>query len=131
MRGCAADLLKRLGSTKVYHVSHHRLITDTRKKRGINDFYCGFEVAKSVTIFRSISLIRSCFPDFIPWSSAVWLAVELFAALYVASFAWFWQLCRLSARRELTRVREEERASNLIPFERGLQMHLRKHPTAI
>jgi len=61
----------------------------------------------------------------------VWLAVELFAALYVASFAWFWQLCRSSARRELAQVREEERLSNLIPFERGLQMHLRKHPTAI
>lgn len=60
----------------------------------------------------------------------VWLAVELIAAVYVVSFAWFWQLCRLSARRELTRVHQEERPSNLIPFERGLRM-LRKDPTAI
>ena len=61
----------------------------------------------------------------------MWLAVELVAVAYIISFAWFWQLCRSSARRELTRVHEEERPSNLIPFERGLQMQLRKDPTAV
>ena len=68
---------------------------------------------------------------FHPRSTAVWVAVEVIAAIYIASFAWFWQLCRSSARRELTHFREEERPSNLIPFERGVQLHLRKHPTAI
>jgi hypothetical protein len=56
----------------------------------------------------------------------VWLAVELFAAMYLISFVWFWSLCRSSARRESTPVREQESGSNLIPFERGLEMHLRK-----
>jgi len=71
------------------------------------------------------------FSDFIPGVLLVWLAVELFAVVYIVSFAWFWQLCRTSARRELTRVPKEERPSNLIPFERGLQMHLPKNPSAI
>ncbi len=61
----------------------------------------------------------------------MWLAVELFAAIYIASFVWFWSLCRSSARRELTPVHEPEPQSNLIPFERGMEMHLRKGPTAI
>jgi len=61
----------------------------------------------------------------------VWLAVELFAALYVVSFAWFWHLCRSSARRELTPARKQESPSNLIPFERGLEMRLRKTPRAV
>ena len=61
----------------------------------------------------------------------MWLAVELIAAVYIVSFAWFWQLCRTSARRELTRNPREERPSNLIPFERGLRGDLRKNPTAI
>ena len=60
----------------------------------------------------------------------MWLAVEFFAAMYVASFVWFWSLCRSSARRELTPAREQEPRSNLIPFERGVEMHLRKGRTA-
>jgi hypothetical protein len=67
----------------------------------------------------------------IPGVLRVWLAVELIAAVYIVSFAWFWQLCRSSARRELTHVHEEEAPSNLIPFERGLQMQLHKKLTAI
>jgi hypothetical protein len=105
-------------------------VTGAHKKRAIAAFYSGVAGATWVTIFRSISSIRSCFP-FHSRSSAVLLAVELFFALYIASFAWFWQLCRSSARRELTQVPKDERPSNLIPFERGLQMHLRKNPTAI
>jgi len=61
----------------------------------------------------------------------VWLAVELLGALYIVCFAWFWHLCRTSARREMTPVGDEESPSNLIPFERGLEMQLRKHPTII
>jgi hypothetical protein len=95
-------------------------------------FSCGIASTQRVTILRfNFVKYEVVSPNFNPGVLPVWLAVELFAALYVASFAWFWQLCRSSARRELTRVREEERPSNLIPFERGLEMHLRKHPTAI
>jgi hypothetical protein len=54
----------------------------------------------------------------------VWLAVEVFGAMYILSFVWFWQLCRSSARREMASVRKQP-PSNLIPFERGLQ-RLRK-----
>lgn len=61
----------------------------------------------------------------------MWFVVELIAAFYVVSFAWFWQLCRKSARRELARLPKEERPSNLIPFERGLQMHLGKNSNAV
>lgn len=61
----------------------------------------------------------------------MWLAVELFAAMYIASFVWFWSLCRSAARRELTPVRDLEPRSNLIPFEQALEMRLRKDPTAI
>ena len=60
----------------------------------------------------------------------MWLAVEFIAVLYVISFAWFWQLCRISARREMTHVREPKSPSNLIPFERGLEQ-LRKGSTAV
>ncbi len=110
------------------------MVTGTQKKtdrKRVFEIYCGVTDGRWVTIFRSNFVNTKLFFRFHPRSSAVWLAVELFAALYVASFAWFWQLCRSSARRELTEVREEERPSNLIPFERGLEMHLRKHPTAI
>jgi len=80
----------------------------------------------------SINFVNTkLFSDSIPGVVRVWLAVELIVAVYIVSFAWFWQLCRSSARRELTQVHEEESPSNLIPFERGLQLHLRKHPTAI
>jgi hypothetical protein len=61
----------------------------------------------------------------------VWFAVELFAAMYLVSFAWFWSLCRSSARRDFTPARDQEPRSNLIPFERGMEMHLRKGTTAI
>jgi hypothetical protein len=74
---------------------------------------------------------RSCYQKFILGVLLVWLAVELFAALYVVLFAWFWHLCRSSARREVTPVRERESPSNLIPFERGLEMRLRKTSTAV
>ncbi|HTY85217.1 MAG TPA: hypothetical protein VMB19_13420 [Silvibacterium sp.] len=54
------------------------------------------------------------------------LAVELVGVMYVVSFAWFWQLCRTSARREMSPVRQQPSPTNLIPFEQGLQ-RLRKH----
>jgi hypothetical protein len=57
------------------------------------------------------------------------LAAELFTALYVVSFVWFWLLCRSSARRDLTPQPEQETPSNLIPFERGVELHLRKNST--
>ena len=51
----------------------------------------------------------------------MWLAVEVFGAMYILSFVWFWQLCRSAARREMTAVRTQRSSSNLIPFETGLQ----------
>jgi hypothetical protein len=68
--------------------------------------------------------------DSLPWSLLVWLAVEVFGAMYIVSFVWFWQLCRTSARREMTPVSEQQSPSNLIPFEKGLQQ-LRKRSTSI
>jgi hypothetical protein len=59
----------------------------------------------------------------------VWLAVEVFGAMYIVSFVWFWQLCRSSARREMTPVRRQP-PSNLIPFERGLKQ-FRKRSTTV
>jgi hypothetical protein len=56
----------------------------------------------------------------------VWLTIELLAALYAVSFVCFWCLCRVSASRDLNPPRKQETASNLIPFERGLQPSLRK-----
>lgn len=56
----------------------------------------------------------------------MWLTVELLAALYLISLLWFWSLCRNTARRELNLPRPHEVPSNLIPFERGLEVHLRK-----
>ena len=77
---------------------------------------------------RSISFIEVA-SDYLPWSLVVWLAVEVFGAMYIVSFVWFWQLCRSSARREMTSIHWQP-PSNLIPFERGLQQ-LRKRSTAL
>ncbi|MBB6142771.1 hypothetical protein HNQ77_000709 [Silvibacterium bohemicum] len=55
----------------------------------------------------------------------MWLTVELLAALYLISFVWFWSLCLTSARKS-DPPRQREDRSNLIPFERGLQMSQRK-----
>jgi ABC-type bacteriocin/lantibiotic exporter with double-glycine peptidase domain len=79
-------------------------------------------------IIRSILLVVVVPLIFSPWSLLVWLAVEVFGAMYIVSFVWFWQLCRSSARREMTHVRKQASSSNLIPFERGLQQ-LRKRST--
>lgn len=53
------------------------------------------------------------------------LAIELIVALYIIAFVWFWSLCRLSIP-DRTEDKHEERESNLIPFERGLQLQVRK-----
>lgn len=55
----------------------------------------------------------------------MWLTVELVAALYVVSFIWFWTLCRSSARRVKSFRSAHPSPSNLIPFERGQQLHKR------
>lgn len=55
----------------------------------------------------------------------MWLAIELILALYIISFVWFWSLCQLSTP-EKTESTHSEQESNLIPFERGIQLHMRK-----
>jgi hypothetical protein len=55
----------------------------------------------------------------------VWLTIELISALYIISFVWFWSLCRLSIP-DKTDTHPSEQQSNLIPFERGLQMRKTK-----
>lgn len=55
----------------------------------------------------------------------MWLAIELILALYIISFVWFWSLCRLSVP-EKTESSRPEQESNLIPFERGVQLQVRK-----
>ena len=59
------------------------------------------------------------------WSKPVRLAIELILALYVISFVWFWRLCRVSSPEEENASRDEH-ASNVIPFERGLDLQERK-----
>jgi hypothetical protein len=51
----------------------------------------------------------------------VWLALELIFALYAISFAWFWSLCRLSVHKT-NHASTHPTDSNLIPFERGLEL---------
>lgn len=55
----------------------------------------------------------------------MWLTIELISALYIISFVWFWSLCRLSIP-DKTDTHPSEQQSNLIPFERGLQMRKTK-----
>lgn len=57
----------------------------------------------------------------------MWLIVELLAALYLVSFVWFLSLCRTAARRDSSAPPAPEAPSNLIPFERALELHLRKN----
>jgi hypothetical protein len=54
------------------------------------------------------------------------LTLELLAALYIMSFVCFWCLCRAATRSDLTPRRKNSAPSNLIPFERGVQVNLRK-----
>jgi hypothetical protein len=56
----------------------------------------------------------------------VLLAIELFAVVYACFLIWFWSLCRVSARRERSIAADLPPHSNLIPFERGLQLSVRK-----
>jgi len=65
------------------------------------------------------------------WSKVVRVALEFFAALYMVSFFWFLLLCRAAARRECNALPQNAHPSNLIPFERGLEMHMRKSPRAV
>jgi hypothetical protein len=55
----------------------------------------------------------------------VWITIELIAALYLVSFAWFWSLCQLSVPHE-TKARRLQQQSKLIPFERGIKLKVRK-----
>ena len=88
-------------------------------KLRIKRFYCGFRAVDDSTISRFDFIDEVGWDPFL-WSLRVWLAVEVFGAMYIVSFVWFWQLCRSSARRKITPVRQQP-PSNLIPFERGLQ----------
>ncbi|MBT9331363.1 hypothetical protein [Paracidobacterium acidisoli] len=54
------------------------------------------------------------------------LVIELFALVYVFFLIWFWSLCRISARRERAAAEDIHSRSNLIPFERGIRLSLRK-----
>lgn len=57
----------------------------------------------------------------------MWLMIEVIAALYIISFAWFWSLCSLSVS-DKSRSHTLERKSNLIPFERGQRLQARRAP---
>jgi hypothetical protein len=59
----------------------------------------------------------------------VLVAIELIAALYVAFFAWFWSQCQMSISDEMKTDPADE-GSNLIPFERGLELNLEKKARA-
>jgi hypothetical protein len=58
------------------------------------------------------------------------LVLALVAGLYLACFFWFRSLCRAAIRShgDLT---QQETASNLIPFERGLALRVQKTQRAV
>jgi hypothetical protein len=55
----------------------------------------------------------------------VLFALEIVFALYAISFVWFWSLCSLSIPSKHD-ASDSGSASNIIPFERGLEMQERK-----
>jgi hypothetical protein len=92
----------------------------------ISDFYAGLTSVECDTIFFEFNPTdRLCIP--FGRSVVVWLTVELFAALYIVSFIWLWLSCRSAARTQMIH-RQPEQRSNLIPFERGLELNIPKSP---
>lgn len=55
----------------------------------------------------------------------MYFVFELIFALYVISFVWFWSLCQMSIP-EKTDSELLASESNLIPFERGVELQLGK-----
>jgi hypothetical protein len=55
------------------------------------------------------------------------LILGFVSCLYLACFFWFWSLCQAAIRAAQQRPDQHESVSNLIPFERGLE--LRSHNT--
>lgn len=76
---------------------------------------------------RVISALRQHLIYFIfPLESAVSFFLEILGVSYLASFVWFWSLCRAASRRKDQLETPPEVKSNLIPFERGLEAQVRR-----
>jgi hypothetical protein len=58
------------------------------------------------------------------------LILSSIGSLYFACFLWFRSLCRSAIRSHASSV-EQPQASNLIPFERGLELRVHKTQRAV